>query len=176
MALIGLICIGLMGLGGVLFFAQTRRAQELAIAGTAAVPPTSIPPTVTPTSTTTPTPTNTPEPTPTSTSVIDGEVAQAGEGVEAPPVTEPDGAEQDEAVQDGMLEITSTSTLVVQTPTATAAAAAAVTSPPSVAIPSSGGVLAGPDNEWLFWIAGSMILILLAYGSFYRYRALVQKE
>ena len=67
MALVGLICIGLMGLAGVLFYTMSSEAQEeVAVLPT----PTPIPPTPSPTSTETATPTETPLPTPTGTPVI----------------------------------------------------------------------------------------------------------
>ena len=73
--MIGLICIGLMGLGGVVFFTISNRVQE-AVAVPAS--PTLILPTLTPTGTATATPTETPLPTATSTPVVNLEGGEAG--------------------------------------------------------------------------------------------------
>jgi hypothetical protein len=141
--MIGLICIGLMGLGGVVFFTVSNRAQEAAV-GPAS--PTVILPTFTPTGTPTATPTETPPPTPTSTPVIssdEGEVPPSGDI----PTTDPNA--------------TPTNTRVVQsstattTPTATPAAAAEM--------PDSGGVLSVEQNGFLVW-AGIGLVVLLLVG------------
>ena len=69
MALLGLVCIGLVGLAGIIYVIQTNQAQEAASAPspTVVIPiPTPTPLTPTPTSTHTPTPL----PTPTGTSVV----------------------------------------------------------------------------------------------------------
>ncbi|MEW5957322.1 MAG: hypothetical protein AB1801_06340, partial [Chloroflexota bacterium] len=104
--MLGLICIGLMGLGAYVFFTLSNRAQEAAAVAT---PPTIILPTFTPTGTPTATPTETPLPTPTSTPVVkvdsEAEVAETP----APPAEEP--------TTDS--NATPTNTRVVQAPTET---------------------------------------------------------
>lgn len=144
--MIGLICIGLMGLGGVVFFTVSDRAQEAAVVP---VSPTVILPTFTPTGTPTATPTDTPLPTPTSTPVIN--VGDGGESTAATPgdipTTDPNA--------------TPTNTRVVQpgtetpTPTTTPAAEAEM--------PNSGGVLLVEGNGFLAW-AGIGLVILLIVG------------
>lgn len=167
-ALIGLICIGLLGLSGVLFFTQANRAQQEVVAVQPEVP-TSPPPTFTPTPTDTATPTITPEPTPTSTPVVAPDADSAAQ-TDVQPETEdttgqpPDdtGAEQPGAQVEG----TATSTVVVATPVATAV----VPTVTPAMVPSSGGVLS-TDNGFLLWAGGSFLLILLLYSLFWHSRA-----
>jgi len=149
--MIGLICIGLMGLGGVVFFTVSNRAQEAAVVS---VSPTVILPTFTPTGTPTATPTDTPLPTPTSTPVI-----KSDEGDEAAAVTPDTSPPGDTPTIDP--NATPTNTRVVQTtaetptPTATPAAAAEM--------PSSGDVLSVERNGFLIW-AGIGLVVLLVVG------------
>ncbi len=150
-AMIGLICIGLMGLGGVIYWTRSSRAQESAAVIPTATP---IPPTFTPTSTFTATPTDTPLPTPTGTPVINnngGEEATATPGeAEAPTDTPtPD------------LESTPTNTRVLQTPTETTTPTP--TSSPAAEMPEGGGVLPASGNGFLIW-AGVVLLVLLTVG------------
>ena len=172
-ALIGLICIGLMGLGGVLFFTQSNRAQEIAAAQTAAVPATVVPPTDTPTSTITPTPTFTPEPTSTSTPVVSGETAAQ---VDEPTQEEESGSDQPPEGEGGeagnAVAVTPTSTMVVQSTTPASEAESAVSTPaaPSEVMPSSGGILPVTSRGYLLWISGGLVVVLLVYGALYRTR------
>lgn len=178
--MIGLICIGLLGLGGVLFAIQSNRAQEQAAAETAAIPPTPIPPTNTPTSTTTPTPTNTPEPTATSTPVVDGEAVAQQEVIEPEEdvvVVEIDGIDEGEQVVGTgedveAVAVTPTSTLVVAVvaPTDSTSAQLATPAAPAEIIPSSGGVRPPADSHFLLLIAGGLVVVLFVYGAVYRSR------
>jgi hypothetical protein len=183
-ALVGLICIGLMGLGGVLLITRNTRAEEEQARAATLQPPTPIPPTNTPTSTITPTPTNTPEPTPTSTQVVSNQGQPAQEEIppqpeeptETPEQTPEDSEEaiaqadegEGQAEHDADLPaVTPTNTLVVEAPAATEALAAEATpGPPEV--PVSGGILSQANNAFLFWAAGGVLLILLMYGAFSR--------
>ncbi len=170
-AMIALICVGLMGLGVVIFLTQSNEAQE-----TVAMPPpaTPIPPTVTPISTPSATPTETPLPTPTSTSVLN----QAGEQ-ESPTVDDTEGLTEtlitdsnatptdaqllQTPVNTATLVATSTPTPTEQSPTATTAPAA-TSSPTLVAqMPKSGGVLPANGDGVLIW-AGLGLLLLLVLG------------
>jgi cytoskeletal protein RodZ len=158
-ALIGLICIGLMGLSGVLFVVQQNREQD-----TAMLEPTStatpFPPTFTPTSTFTPTPTDTPEPTPTGTMVV----------------TTPDSAPisaqaTGEEVEVSAADMTATAMAVQASETDTGQAAGEATplppqSTPDTA-PNSGGVLTPTSQQPILWAAGLLLLILLAAGGLY---------
>lgn len=153
-AMIGLICIGLVGLGGVGFFLFNNRAQEAAM-----VPPTSTPvlPTFTPTHVPTPTATDTPLPTPLATMVVPGQP-----GPEAPD-TESEG---DMLAATSDTEVTPTNTRVVplDTPTPVSEAEAEV----EVAMPGSGGVL--PVEHGVLAWAGIGVLILLVIGVINYYR------
>ena len=160
-AMIGLICIGLVGLGGVGFFLFSNRAQEAAM-----VPPTSTPilPTFTPTFIPTPPPTDTPLPTPLATNVVPG---QPG-----PEVTEPvseDGLPIATATSDAAA--TPTNTLVVpasaHTPVPEGEAAGEV----EAAMPGSGGIL--PVEQGVLAWAGIGVLILLIIGVVNYYRPVV---
>lgn len=156
-ALIGLICVGLLGLGGILFFTQANRAQEEAAA---TIIPTIVPPTFTPSATFTATPTDTPLPTPTSTPVIFG-AEETEEPAQQPvdtPTTDPNA--------------TPTNTRVLQTATATSTPEMTETpTPPLAPIPDSGGVLQTSDNDFLVWIGGGL-LGLLIFGAVYRFRSI----
>jgi len=145
--MIGLICIGLMGLGGVVFFTVSNRAQEVAV-GPAS--PTVILPTFTPTGTPTATPTETPLPTPTSTPVIsldEGEVTPVSPPAGDTPTTDPDATPTNTRVVE--------SSTATPTPTPTPAAAAEM--------PDSGGVLSTERNGFLVW-AGIGLVVLLFVG------------
>lgn len=145
-AMIGLICIGLMGLGGVTYFTLSGRAQE-----EVAVLPTftPIPPTPTLTATPTETPTETPPPTPTSTLVIPinggeeagGETAQ----LEASPTPTP-------ALGTRILEGTP--------PAPPTELPAAATPAPDTGMPSSGGILS-VNNGLLGWTGVGLLLLLI---------------
>ena len=145
-AMLGLICIGLMGLGGVLFFTLNNRAQEAAVI---AVTPTVILPTFTPTGTPTATPTETPLPTSTSTPVIK---VSEGEGGGTTPHPTP--------TNTGVLQP------ATETPTPTPAAAAEM--------PSSGGVLSAGQNSYLIW-AGLGLVFLLIVGVVKQFRSFSPK-
>lgn len=160
LALIGLICIGIAGL--VFFFVVSGRFPGVSFLGeqrpdeVVAAPPTPTPfaPTFTPTRTPTSTPTNTPEPTPVSTPVVGG----------------PDEAVEPAETPTTDLDATATSTRVVQSPTP-------VSPTPTLAqeIPASGGVLSQTNNNFLLWVGGTLLLIILIYGGFNRLRTLAQR-
>ncbi len=143
--MIGLICIGLMGLSAVLFLtSQNRGAQEVAV-----VLPTDTPPlpTFTATSTETATPTLTPEPTATATRVValpGEEAAQPGPGEALPP--DPNA--------------TPTATLVIQPPVTEITPPVVVSTP---GLPPGGGELL-IQNSYLAWF-GLGVLALLAFGA-----------
>ncbi len=155
--MLGLICIGLMGLGGVLFFTMNNRAQEAAVV---AATPTVILPTFTPTGTSTATPTETPLPTSTSTPVIKVNEGEEGATTPASPAEEP-------TINPNA---TPTNTRVLQpateTPTPTPAAAAEM--------PSSGGVLSAGQNSYLIW-AGLGLVFLLIVGVVKQFRSFSPK-
>lgn len=161
-ALLGLICIGLMGLGGVLFLMQSNRAAEQAALPTDT--PTPFPPTFTPTSTLTPTPTDTPEPTPTGTMVV----PIGGQS------TTPDTDTGPTATVDP--NATATNTPVIRTATATtvstdqSGAAAGTTATPDN-IPSSGGVLPTASSSALLWLGAFVVAMLIAFGAVHRLRS-----
>jgi len=152
-ALIGLICIGLLGLGAVLTWSQfNKTAQEAALQPTAAATP--FPPTLTPTTTPSPTPTDTPEPTPTGTLVVSaaGDKAQP-----TPPLATVD--PNATATNTPVLRTTATNTPVVVSGTATPE------------LPGSGGVLTPTSRATLLWVGAALVLVLLIYGAFYRINA-----
>ena len=156
-ALIGLICIGLMGLGGILYFTQSNRAQD----EVAQLPPTPtpFPPTFTPTSTATPLPTDTPEPTPTGTLVV-----QTGaEGASAP---------VDTATTDPLA--TPTNTRVLGTPSVTPTPIQATTATPLTptpeSVPGSGGVLSAASQRVLGWFGLALLVTLLVYSLVHRFQ------
>jgi LPXTG-motif cell wall-anchored protein len=150
-ALIGLICIGLMGLGGVLFLINNGRAQD-DIALQVTETPTPFPPTFTPTSTPTFTPTNTPEPTPTGTQVVQMTGGETDTGLPA-------------ATTDPNATATNTPIIGSLTPAGTAD----ITTPTPAVVPGSGGVLPATSNSVLLWL-GSGLLILLVFGSVFQRR------
>ncbi len=145
-AMIGLICIGLIGLGGVMFVTLNSRAQEEVVVIPTFTP---IPPTPTLTATPTQTPTEIPPPTPTATLVIPingGEEAGAATPVleaTAPPTPLP-------------------TRILEGTPPPELAEAPVPTPVPAVAMPGSGGVLSA-GNGLLGW-AGVGLLLLLVLG------------
>lgn len=157
-ALIGLICIGLLGLGGVLFITGAFQSPEdIAVAPT----PTIVPPTFTPTSTATFTPTPTPEPTSTPTSVVHTptSIPVEGDGAaqeEPTPVPTVDPGPLASASATSEAEVTATNTPVP--PTAT----------PEL-VPDSGGVLPTTGNGFLLWIGGALLVVLLAFGGINRF-------
>jgi hypothetical protein len=153
-ALIGLICIGLMGLGGVLYFIQSNRDQQLAAQATNTATP--FPPTFTPTATATPTATDTPEPTPTPTLVV------------TTPAVEENGG-QVSGQTDGETLATPTGgaaqPIEPSAATETAVAAAGQVSPSVTpeTVPGSGGVLVGDSKDSVF-LAGGIILAFLIFS------------
>ncbi len=188
--MIGLICVGLMGLGAVIFVTRSSEAQE-----TAAMPPpaTPIPPTTTPTSIPSATPTETPLPTPTGTSVVDQAGEQEASTVDDTQaltetlITDSNATPTDTQllqtpVNTATLAATSTRSPTGQAPTATATLAAtssptptgqsppatvapAATSSPTLAaqMPKSGGALPANGDGVLIW-AGLGLLLLLVLG------------
>lgn len=157
-ALIGLICIGLMGLGGVLFLVQSNRAQEeAALLPEATATP--FPPTFTPTPTSTFTPTNTPEPTFTSTPVIR---------------TPTPGAE--EASSDVSAQVVETVETAPGTPVESPTAGqldggAADTTPTPAVVPGSGGVLPATSSGTIAGVSGLVLLLLVISGVIFRHRS-----
>jgi hypothetical protein len=156
-ALVGLICIGLMGLAGVLFYTMSSEAQEeVAVLPT----PTPIPPTPSPTSTQTATPTETPLPTPTGTPVIPINGGEEGgtppEGAGEAPTVEPDATR----VLESTAEITDFTPVAPPTPIAT--------TPPTEEMPGSGGVLP-TENGILIWVGlGLMVLLIIGVSNHFR--------
>jgi hypothetical protein len=158
LALVGLICIGLLGLGGVVWWTRTAQIVE-----EAAIPPTPtpIPPTLTPTPIPSNTPTETPLPTATGTSVVP---IGGGEESDLPP----EGGEETDATPTGtrVLEgATAIPTVEPPTPIATATAGAAATAEATAEaaeMPGSGGVLP-TENGFLIW-AGVGLLVVLIVG------------
>ena len=173
-ALIGLICIGLGGLGIVLFLTGANQAQEQA-----AVPPTAtpFPPTFTPTPTDTLTPTLTPEPTDTPTPVINTPTPAPIEGDGASQVDEETTPIPTVPPETDLTSTPQPETATTETPVpedATAIASVDTPAAPTVTpetIPASGGVLSETDNGYLLWAGGGLILVLLIYGAYYRYRS-----
>ncbi len=176
-ALIGLICIGLVGLGGVLFLTGANQAQEEAVVPST---PTPFPPTFTPTPTETLTPTLTPEPTKTPTPVIntptpvpteDDGASQGDEEATPVPTVDPETVPTNTSVSEGA----TAETPAPEDPSAVVATETPV--PPTVTpetIPDSGGVLSETDNGFLLWAGGGLILVLLIYGVYYhRFRSSV---
>jgi cytoskeletal protein RodZ len=162
-ALIGLICIGLMGLGGVFYVVQSNRAQEMAALMPEATA-TPFPPTFTPTSSPTFTPTNTPEPTSTSTPVI-----------RTPTPGNDDVSGQAEATEtDGTTSATATNTPVVSATAGQADGAAADTTPTPAVVPSSGGVLPTTSSGAIAGMSGLVLLLLVVSGVIYRHRASIE--
>lgn len=171
--LVGLMCLGLVGLGGFLFLRQSSQAQEQA----AALPtPDIIPPTPEPTNTPLPPPptdTPTPPPTPTGTSVVSiagGEEAVVVE-TEAPQTIEDFMPVATETPADG--SVTPTNTPVIRndgdaTPVSDSGNAD-LTAPPAE-MPQGGGVLSDRQNSPLIW-AGLLVLVALLVGVLLRRRA-----
>ena len=153
MALVGLICIGLMGLATVLFYTMSTEAQEeVAVQPT----PTPIPPTPSPTSTQTATPTETPLPTPTGTPVIPINGGEEGgtppEG--AAPTVDPNATPTGTKVLESTAEISDFTPVAPPTPIAT--------TPPTEEMPGSGGVL--PTEKGILIWAGLGLMVLLIIG------------
>ncbi len=146
-AMIGLICIGLMGLAGVTYFTISGRAQQEEVAELPT--PTPIPPTPTLTATPTQTPTETPPPTPTATLVIpvNGGDETGGEvpTLEATPTPTP---------------APGTRILEGAPPTPPADLAASATPVPATGMPGSGGVLS-VGNGLLGWTGVGLLLLLI---------------
>jgi len=153
-ALIGLICIGLLGLSAVLFITKNRAAQEEMAMQQAAIPPTPFPPTFTPTTTPTNTPTNTPEPTSTST----------------PVVRTPTPGAQSPLTATIKSNATATSTPIIrQTPVAiTKTLSVTTTSALTNTLPGSGGVLPAASNGVLAWFGSGLLVLLLLSGVLHR--------
>ena len=163
--LLGLVCVGLLGLGAVIYMLQARQAEQAAIpTATIFIPP----PTPTYTSTPTTPPTLTPLPTPTATLVVNNQGQQAAAQATPIPSTEEPGASP---TATSMLpqatepvEVTATSTMVVQSPTPE------VSSTPATApvVPESGGVLLA-DSTFLWWV-GLALLLVLGVGAVLRFK------
>jgi nitrate reductase NapE component len=170
-ALLGLICIGLVGLAGAIYLYQTTFAEQAAIPSPTIVVPVA---TATNTSTPSPVPTQTPLPTATGTRVVveGAEVAtaenQVSDTVEATPTQ---GLALPTAADEGVP--TATSTLVVaDTPGAgsestpeTATTPAATASPE---MPGSGSVLSS-NGGFLIWV-GMALLAALLFGIWRQFR------
>jgi hypothetical protein len=163
-AIFGLICVGLLGLGAVLAMRQANRTQTEVVQATPVIV---AQPTLTPTPTVTPIPptaTNTPEPTPTATLVVGPTPQEAAVSEEEPvfgaPTSAPEVPLADTATPDP--NVTATNTLVLRTPEAGTPTPAAVAVNPPAQIPQGGGVLPG-DKGFLVW-AGLGVLILLILG------------
>jgi hypothetical protein len=177
LALIGLICIGLMGLGAVIFLSRSNQAQESVAQPLPTFTP--LPPTVTPTDTPSATATNTPLPTPTGTPVVQrGDEqpasvpgnAEAEDSTPEPEATEEEGGLQLPTVTPGGATLTPTNTPVVQPPTSIAAATG-TTTPDSVSqIPASGGVIPPANPNFLIW-AGAGLLLILTLGAIYHFKS-----
>jgi hypothetical protein len=178
LALIGLICIGLMGLGAVIFLSRNNQAQDSVAQPLPTF--TSLPPTITPTDTPSATATNTPLPTPTGTPVVQrgdqqpasapGE-AQAGDTTPEPEATEEEGGLQLPTVTPGGATLTPTNTAVVQPPTSIAAAVTGTATPGAVSqIPNSGGIIPPANSNFLIW-AGAGLLLILTLGAIYRFKS-----
>jgi len=170
-ALLGLICIGLVGLGGAVLLYRSTFAEQ------AAQPtPTIIVPVATATNTSTPTPvpTETPLPTATGTRVVaiageevsvedqtPGEEATQ-EPVEEPTATPTEGLALPTAQEE--TEATATSTVVVATPTSESETAPAEGATPTATsapeMPGSGGILP-PGGSFLIWIGVAVLGVLL---------------
>ncbi len=187
-ALLGLICVGLVGLAGAVYLYQANFAEQAALPT-----PTIFVPVETATFTPTPSPTstNTPLPTATGTPVVSGdgqevaspedqtpaETAAPEEEPAETPVSEEGPAEAPTATATNPLalptvteevELTPTSTMVVQPP---AGESAETSEPESTAVPAStpempgsGGILSSRSN-FLIW-AGVIMLALLGIGVF----------
>ncbi|GIK40521.1 MAG: hypothetical protein BroJett011_43540 [Chloroflexota bacterium] len=159
-AIVGLICVGVLGLGAVLALRQANQTQTEVVQATPVIVPQ---PTLTPTPTITPIPptaTNTPEPTPTSTLVVGPTAQEAAVSGEEPVLGEPAAPLADTATPDP--NATATSTLVLRpTEVGTPTPAAVAVNPPAQ-IPQGGGVLPG-DKGFLAW-AGLGLLVLLILG------------
>jgi hypothetical protein len=153
-ALVGLICVGLLGLSVVLLANRANRQQEAAVATEF---PTIAPPTFTPTSTPTATPTETPLPTPTGTRVVGPTNTPTPGGDRSLPTSTPD---PNAPTVDP--NATPTSTLVVQPTTAVGTPAADAGA--AQVVPDSGGVLP-VSRGILLWIGAGLLLVLLLYGS-----------
>lgn len=159
-AVVGLICVGLLGLGAVLALRQANQTQTEVVQATPVIAPQS---TLTPTPTITPIPptaTNTPEPTPTGTLVVGPTAQEAAVTEEEPVLGEPAVPLADTATPDP--NATATSTLVLRpTEVGTPTPAAVAVNPPAQ-IPQGGGILPG-DKGFLAW-AGLGLLVLLILG------------
>jgi len=178
LAIVGLICIGLVGLGTVLSLRPlTSPAEEVAVVAS----PVALQPTFTPSPTITPippTPTNTPEPTATPTLVVNPnaqEVADDARPTEVPlpsifgddeestpaPGEEAAPVETSEAVsgEAPAVQASPTNTLVIQSPTPAGTLAAVA---PPAQIPQGGGVL--PEGKGFLVWAGVGVLLLLIFG------------
>jgi hypothetical protein len=159
LALVGLICIGLLGLGGVVGYTRFNQAVE-----EAAVPPTPtpIPPTLTPTSTPSATPTETPRPTPTGTPVVSVGGEETGPPPEGGEAAEPTATGT--RLLEGATAIPTVGTAIVtlEPPTPIATATEEATTGEAVTMPGSGGVLPA-GNHVLVW-TGLGLLVLLIVG------------
>lgn len=163
-AIVGLICVGLLGLGAILALRQANQTQTEVVQATPAIAPQ---PTLTPTPTITPIPptaTNTPEPTSTSTLVVGPTAQEAAVSEEEPvfgaPTSAPAAPLADTATPDP--NVTPTNTLVLRPAKVGTPTPAAVAANPPAQIPQGGGVLPG-DKGFLVW-AGLGLLVLLILG------------
>lgn len=171
--LVGLMFLGLIGLGGALFWRQSSRAQEQAASlPTPDIPPPTPEPTNTPLP---PTPTDTPTSLPTATATAVVSIAGGEEAV----VVE---TEAPQTIEDFMPVATATPLEGSVTPTNTPvirsdgdatpvsdSGNADLTAPPAE-MPAGGGVLPDRHNSPLIW-AGLSLLIILMIGVFLRRRA-----
>jgi hypothetical protein len=182
LAMIGLICIGLMGLGAVIFINSNNQAQEAVVQPLPTF--TALPPTVTPTDTPSATATNTPLPTPTGTPVVqrgDEQPASVPSDAEAEDSTpEPEATEEGglqlPTVTPGGATLTPTNTAVVQPPTSIASVTGtvppdSVSTPDAVSqIPNSGGIISPANPNFLIW-AGVALLLTLTLGAVYHFKS-----
>ncbi|MCB0154310.1 MAG: hypothetical protein KDF65_05890 [Anaerolineae bacterium] len=169
--MVGLICVGAIGVGAWFTILRTQQAQEQAVAESAPAQQVIVPTTVpTNTPTASPTSTNTPLPTPTATLVVstEQEVAPAADQSQTTlPTAEPTTSE-DQA------EVTPTNTLVVNrdaeaTPVPGGGDSGADASSQPVEMPQGGGVVS-TTNSYLGW-AGVGLLFLLILGLISRLRS-----
>lgn len=176
LALIGLICIGLMGLGAVMFYTRSNQAQQSAVEPLPTFTP--LPPSVTPTDTPSATATNTPLPTPTGTPVVPRgdeqpasvpDNAQTGDGTPEPEATE-EGGLQLPTVTPGGATLTPTNTAVVQPPTSIVAVTGTTTPDAVSQIPNSGGIIPPANPNFLIW-AGVGLLLILTLGAVYHFKS-----
>jgi len=158
--LLGLICIGLVGLGGAVYLYQSTFAEQAALPTPTVIVPVE---TATNTSTPSPTPTETPLPTPTGTRVIVVDGEQVPEATDELAATPTEGLALPTAEEE--IEATATSTMVVETPTSESESPAEETTltPAATSVPEmsgSGGILSA-SGGFLVWIGVAVLGVLL---------------